>query len=91
MSQPKENPAMPCEECMALLTDYLEGTLTEQKRVALEDHLRICPDCGPHNANFIRTIELARAAGDAAAERRSLPSTNALIESILKARRGNQP
>jgi predicted anti-sigma-YlaC factor YlaD len=91
MSQRQGEAAMQCEECMALLTDYLEGTLTAQKRLALENHLRLCPDCGPHNSNFLKTIALARAAGEAAAERSALPATDALIESILKACRDIQP
>ena len=84
---------MPCQECMALLTDHLEGTLTPEKRSALEAHLKVCPDCGPHNANFLKAIELVRAAGRAPAPSGPSgpsPAADGVIRSILKTRRGGR-
>ena len=91
MNPLKGDQQIPCEECVALLTDYLEGTLTPEKRSALESHLRVCPDCGPYHSNFLKAIELARAAGKDMTERRALPSADALIRSILNARKDVQP
>ena len=34
-----------CREVVAVLTDYLEGVLPVEERVALEQHLLICEGC----------------------------------------------
>lgn len=42
-----------CQECVDLLTDYLEGTLEEEIKEKLDDHLAGCAPC----INFVRTFE----------------------------------
>lgn len=35
-----------CEETVHLLYHYLDGVLTEERRIAIEVHLDHCPPCG---------------------------------------------
>jgi len=42
-----------CRECVELLTDYLEGTLDENTKSRLDDHLSACAPC----INFVKTFE----------------------------------
>ena len=44
---------MYCQDCVALLADYLDGTLAEDQRRALEEHLSYCPPC----ITFVRTYK----------------------------------
>ena len=44
---------MYCQDCVELLADYLEGTLTEEQKAALEEHLSYCPPC----VTFVRTYK----------------------------------
>lgn len=42
-----------CQECVELLTDYLEGNLEEPIREKLDEHLAGCAPC----INFVRSFE----------------------------------
>jgi predicted anti-sigma-YlaC factor YlaD len=42
-----------CEECVELLTDYLEGTLDGDTKSRLDEHLSACAPC----INFVKTFE----------------------------------
>lgn len=42
-----------CQECVDLLTDYLEGNLGSDLHGKLDDHLSACAPC----VNFLRTFE----------------------------------
>jgi predicted anti-sigma-YlaC factor YlaD len=42
-----------CQECVELLSDYLEGTLDGNTRSRLDDHLSACAPC----INFVKTFE----------------------------------
>ncbi len=44
---------MYCQECVELLADYLDGSLPEARRLALEEHLSYCPPC----ITFVRTYK----------------------------------
>ena len=37
-----------CRDVVELITDFLEGALSVQKRVELEQHLVICRGCADH-------------------------------------------
>ena len=37
-----------CRELVELVTEYLEGALPEEERVAFEQHLVICTGCAAH-------------------------------------------
>ena len=45
-----------CKECVDLLGEYIEGTLSPDRAKALEDHLSLCPPC----ITFVRTYKATR-------------------------------
>ena len=40
-----------CQDCVDLLSDFLDGSLPDEKKMALEEHLSYCPPC----ITFMRT------------------------------------
>lgn len=44
-----------CQECVDLLTEYLEGNLEEDVHTRLDEHLATCAPC----INFVRTFKRA--------------------------------
>ncbi len=54
-----------CRQAVELMSDYLEGALSEQDRARLEGHLAGCPHCSEYLAQLRVTIEtLGRATPD---------------------------
>jgi anti-sigma factor RsiW len=49
-------PLQHCKECVDLLGEYIEGTLSQERSKALEDHLSTCPPC----ITFVRTYRATR-------------------------------
>lgn len=49
--------AIVCRRAVELVTDYLEGTLSERDRRRLEEHLAGCPNCSEYLAQMRKTIE----------------------------------
>lgn len=47
-----------CREAVELMTDYLEGALSERDRGRLETHLAACPHCSEYLAQMRRTLDL---------------------------------
>ena len=50
------SPIQHCKECVDLLGEYIEGTLSLERSKALEDHLSTCPPC----ITFVRTYRATR-------------------------------
>jgi Putative zinc-finger len=50
------SPIEHCKECVDLLGEYIEGTLTGEQAKALEEHLSTCPPC----ITFVRTYRATR-------------------------------
>ena len=50
------SPIQHCKECVELLGEYIEGTLSPERAKALEDHLSFCPPC----ITFVRTYKATR-------------------------------
>ena len=59
---------MNCKEFIALLSDYLEMTVSPETLASLEEHLAACVPCQAYLKTYRRTRELA-----AASERATLP------------------
>ena len=59
---------MTCQDFIALLSDYLEATVTPETVAALEEHLAGCQPCQAYLRTYRRTREVA-----AASERATLP------------------
>ncbi len=49
---------MTCDELVELVTAYLEGTLAEADRRAVDEHLALCPGCETYLEQFRTTIDL---------------------------------
>ena len=49
---------MTCKELVELVTDYLEGTLPEDIRMQLENHLSACDGCTNYLEQMRQTIRL---------------------------------
>jgi len=47
-----------CQEAVALVTDYLDGSLNRRQRRRLETHLKDCPNCGRYLEQIRMTIRL---------------------------------
>jgi predicted anti-sigma-YlaC factor YlaD len=47
-----------CRELVELVTDYLEGALSEVDRARFEDHIRPCDGCRIYVEQMRQTIEL---------------------------------
>jgi hypothetical protein len=50
------SPIQHCKDCVDLLGEYIEGTLSPERSKALEDHLSFCPPC----ITFVRTYRATR-------------------------------
>jgi len=75
-----------CKDCVELLADYLDGTLTDDQKIELEDHLSYCPPC----VTFVRTYKATtRVAKKALAE--SMPEEmSARLHDFLAQRLGSK-
>ena len=49
---------LPCQEVVELVTDYLEGALSDADRQRFERHLAGCPHCTEYLAQMRETIQL---------------------------------
>jgi anti-sigma factor RsiW len=47
-----------CQELVELVTDYLEGALSEQERLRFEDHIGRCDGCGMYLEQMRQTVSL---------------------------------
>lgn len=50
---------MTCKEVVELVTDYIEGTLSDDLRMQIEHHLMGCEGCTNYVEQFRQTIKLA--------------------------------
>ena len=50
-----------CQALVELVTEYLEGALATEERLAFERHVAICPPCRGYFSQLRRTIELGGA------------------------------
>ncbi|HET6192058.1 MAG TPA: zf-HC2 domain-containing protein [Trebonia sp.] len=50
---------MVCRQAVELVTDYLEGTLSQAQRRRFEAHIARCPDCPEYLAQIRAVIALA--------------------------------
>ena len=45
-----------CKELVELVTDYLDGTMSDADRLRFDEHLALCPPCVEYVAQIGRTI-----------------------------------
>ncbi len=79
---------MTCQEVLAVLADFVDGSLEPRARGPLEAHLAACPECLEYLRAYRETIRLAgtTATPDETAE--TLP--RALVDAILAAARARR-
>lgn len=49
-------PEMPCREIVEVITEYLEGTLSEPDRTRFQEHLAVCSPCRTYLDQMRETI-----------------------------------
>jgi predicted anti-sigma-YlaC factor YlaD len=47
-----------CQELVELVTDYLEGALTQDVRARFDEHLAVCPGCETYLDQIRETVSL---------------------------------
>lgn len=63
-------PEMPCQELVEVVTDYLDGALSDVDRRRFEEHLAVCDSC----VGYVEQLRLTIAAsGRASARADALP------------------
>jgi anti-sigma factor RsiW len=70
---------MSCRELVALVTEYLEGTLSRLERIRFERHVAVCPPCRAHLDQMRETI---RASGAITEESISPAARDDLLEAF---------
>lgn len=55
--------ALVCRRAVALMTDYLEGALSDRDRTRLEAHLAACAHCTEYLAQIRAVIDVAGQVG----------------------------
>jgi anti-sigma factor RsiW len=75
------NPAdeMACRELVEVVTDYLDGTLPDEDRRRLEEHLAECPYCIDYIEQMRATIEALGTVGE---ESISVETRHELLEAF---------
>jgi anti-sigma factor RsiW len=68
-----------CRELVELVTDYLEGSLSEDEQERFEQHIEICAGCKIYLEQMRQTIELL---GHLPEERVSPDAQRALLEAF---------
>jgi hypothetical protein len=88
-------PEMRCVEFVEAVTEWMEGALDHEERMALEEHLAICPHCLDYLGELRLAITVLRAADDASrAPRPDAPAAPppalraALLDAFRKGRSG---
>lgn len=49
-----------CQEITELILDYITGELDSKTVSALEEHLRLCPDCDAFLKTYKKTVQATR-------------------------------
>lgn len=53
-------PAVTCARLVEVVTEWMEGALSDTERVQVEEHLAICPQCEDYLAQLRHSIEVLR-------------------------------
>jgi len=79
-------PVVRCVEFVESVTDWMEGALTDDERVALEEHLTICPHCTEYLAQLRLSSAVLRAADRTTREAPPPEARQALLEAFRRRR-----
>ena len=53
-------PGPSCQEICEFLSDFVDGQMSEPRRLAFEAHLKACPPCAEYMKQFALTIKLSK-------------------------------
>ncbi len=56
----RAQPAVTCAQLVEVVTEWMEGALSDTERVQVEEHLAICPSCDGYLAQLRHSIEVLR-------------------------------
>ena len=82
---------MNCEELVAVLSDYIDGTLDEATRLAAETHLSTCHNCHLVLDTTRQTILLYRAGGRQVIPMDHRQEMLARLQAMIKRREDHPP
>ena len=74
-----------CREVVELVTEYLDGALSDADTDRMEEHLKLCPPCVEYVDQIRATTELAAVA---AVELELRPDRDALLRAFREFREG---
>lgn len=81
-------PTLPCVELVERVTDWMEGALTPEERLDVEEHLAICPHCTEYVHQLRAAADhLASSNGSGAAGAPPPAARKALLETFRRERR----
>ena len=64
----RRNDLLTCKECIHLLLDYADGTMTPEVRQKLDEHLSACPPCQHYLRSYRSCTEMVRQLRDQEAQ-----------------------
>ena len=76
-----EPPPLICRDAVELVTDYLEGALSEADRARFEYHLDRCPNCAEYLAQIKASVQLS---GRAAASEELSPQARTELTGLFR-------
>jgi len=80
-------PEVRCVEFVEQVSDWMDGGLTDDERLLLEEHLNICPHCTRYLDQMRAALAVLRDASDAYADSRSEAVPAAMRATLLTALR----
>ena len=72
-------PAVRCVEFVESVTDWMDGALVDPGRLAIEEHLVICPHCTEYVTQLRLSMSLLRAAESVAPTDAPAPAARAAL------------
>jgi anti-sigma factor RsiW len=72
-------PAVRCVEFVESVTDWMEGALVDPARLAIEEHLVICPHCTEYVTQLRLSMSLLRTAERVAPTEAPAPAARAAL------------
>jgi anti-sigma factor RsiW len=74
-----------CQELVELVTDYLEGALSEEETARFESHIGLCDGCNVYLEQIRQTIEVT---GSLSVDELSPEAVHALLDAFRSWRAG---
>jgi len=76
-----------CEQCVAYVTEYAEGALSESLRASFAAHLVKCPQCVAYLRQYEAMLRAARRSGDSLLREPETEAPAHVVDAIAKALR----